>query len=545
MKKKSVVIKQFALGVFFWFLIISALILTVILPPLFLTKLGADAFLIGNFSTAAQYWQKANLIVKPLGAVTKPFNSDALLWSTTLTLLDKLAGDLALLQQNKEQSLYELPTDTLVSHFPDYLLLLDTIQQNSQSALILKKPLQRYQIQKKVSVAHDWLSAFSPVLNKESKWLILLQNDNELRATGGFMGSYALLSINRGKIIDISIEDIYDADGQFTGYFPPPAGIKEYLSSGNGLRLPDANWHPDFPTSAQQILGYFALGNRQEIIGVIAITNSVIRELLTITGPIPLPDYQTSLTADTIDSVLQNRPQPFFPGSIQKKHLLSQAKNQLLVALSKMTVKDWQSVFTILNEQVAQKNILLASANDAVNTVLENNHLNGKLSISNQNQDLVEIVESNVGINKSNQWQHRAVSVDLTKPKRITITINYSNQSPNSITIDQSRYANYLRFVTNQSWIVESVTINNVNKTQEWNQDDITTIDGHTFQQLGGLLVIEPRTTATISVSFLREANQRLLLIKQPGLPETLYTILKPDGNTQQLILQHDIELSY
>ena len=91
-------------------------------------------------------------------------------------------------------------------------------------------------------------------------------------------------------------------------------------------------------------------------------------------------------------------------------------------------------------------------------------------------------------------------------------------------------------------WICNN---NNVNKTQEWNQDDITTIDGHTFQQLGGLLVIEPRTTATISVSFLREANQRLLLIKQPGLPETLYTILKPDGNTQQLILQHDIELSY
>ncbi len=370
--KKQTVYSKFALGLFFWFLLSTALLCTIVLPPALLTRMGLTAFQSGDFSDAAQYWQQANYIVEPLGTFMKPLSSDGLLWSTTLTLGENLANDLAQLRQAKWQSVYDLPLDTLVGHLPDYIILLDSIQSNAESAHLLKLSTLAKDAISKIAVAQEWLAALAPTLNAKSKWIVLLQNDNELRATGGFMGSYALLSINHGKIVEFSIEDIYDVDGQFTGYFPPPAGVKEYLSSGNGLRLPDSNWSPDFPSSAQQVLAYFALGNRQEIVGVVAITNSVVSEMLKITGPIVLPDYEASITAETIDSVLQNRPQPFFPGSIQKKHMLSQAKNQLLVTLGSLSTNDWKNLFVLLNQQIQKKNILFYSVNDSINSLLIN-----------------------------------------------------------------------------------------------------------------------------------------------------------------------------
>ena len=104
--------------------------------------------------------------------------------------------------------------------------------------------------------------------SQQQKWIIIFQNSNELRATGGFMGSYSIIDINQGKIVSITTEDIYDADGQFPGFVDPPHGVKEYLSSGNGLRLPDANWNPDTKKSSQQVLHFFALGNKQNVSGV-------------------------------------------------------------------------------------------------------------------------------------------------------------------------------------------------------------------------------------------------------------------------------------
>jgi len=58
--------------------------------------------------------------------------------------------------------------------------------------------------------------------------MVLLQNENELRASGGFIGSYGILTINDGKWQDLEINDVYQADGQLKGHVEPPAEIKKY-----------------------------------------------------------------------------------------------------------------------------------------------------------------------------------------------------------------------------------------------------------------------------------------------------------------------------
>src|SRR5688572_2330750 len=95
--------------------------------------------------------------------------------------------------------------------------------------------------------------------NEEINYVILLQNDNELRANGGFAGSYAVMNMKNGDF-NIRFEDIYTPDGQLIGHVDPPEPIQRAFKQG-GLRLRDADWEPDFPTTAKKFSWFFEKGN--------------------------------------------------------------------------------------------------------------------------------------------------------------------------------------------------------------------------------------------------------------------------------------------
>ena len=67
----------------------------------------------------------------------------------------------------------------------------------------------------------------------------------ELRPTGGFIGSYAIMTFDKGRLAEIVVNDVYTADGQLKGHVDPPEPIRKYLGEG-GWFLRDSNWDPDF-----------------------------------------------------------------------------------------------------------------------------------------------------------------------------------------------------------------------------------------------------------------------------------------------------------
>jgi hypothetical protein len=64
----------------------------------------------------------------------------------------------------------------------------------------------------------DVLPDFLGVGNEKKDYLVLLQNEMELRATGGFIGSYGILSFQNGRLMGFDIKDVYEADGQLKGH---------------------------------------------------------------------------------------------------------------------------------------------------------------------------------------------------------------------------------------------------------------------------------------------------------------------------------------
>ncbi|MDP2933693.1 MAG: DUF4012 domain-containing protein, partial [bacterium] len=133
-------------------------------------------------------------------------------------------------------------------------------------------------------------------------YLLLFQNNRELRATGGFIGTYGLATFQSGKLTNLKIETVYNPDGQLKKTIPPPGPLQRFLTSRWAMR--DSNWFFSFPDSARKAGEFLKLETGVAADGVIAITPRLFENLLRLTGPISMPAYGVVLTAENfVDQV--------------------------------------------------------------------------------------------------------------------------------------------------------------------------------------------------------------------------------------------------
>lgn len=122
------------------------------------------------------------------------------------------------------------------------------------------------------------------------RYLIVFLNNNELRGSGGFMGSFGLLDIDRGEIKNFEIPGGGTYDLQ--GWLGPKVISPEPIHLINARwEFQDANWWADFPTTAKKIQWFHENSNGPSVDGVITITSTFVERLLEIIGPIPMEEY--------------------------------------------------------------------------------------------------------------------------------------------------------------------------------------------------------------------------------------------------------------
>ncbi len=139
--------------------------------------------------------------------------------------------------------------------------------------------------------------------NGQRTYLFLFQNNHEMRATGGFIGSYGILKIKDGRIEKLVVDDIFNPDGQLTDRIVPPLPIQKISANWS---LHDSNWFVDFPVSARKAIDFYERTGGPTVDGVIAITPTMMEKFLDITGPIALSQYDMILTSENFMEVTQN-----------------------------------------------------------------------------------------------------------------------------------------------------------------------------------------------------------------------------------------------
>jgi len=133
---------------------------------------------------------------------------------------------------------------------------------------------------------------------EDKRYLLVFQNNAELRATGGFIGSYAIIDFHDGKIKNI------EAPGG--GSYDTEAGLKEKVIAPEPLQLVnplwhfwDANWWPDWPKSANKLEWFYEKSQSATVDGVISLTPTVIEKILAVIGPVDMTqNYGVVITAD-------------------------------------------------------------------------------------------------------------------------------------------------------------------------------------------------------------------------------------------------------
>ena len=138
------------------------------------------------------------------------------------------------------------------------------------------------------------------------RYLILAQNEDELRATGGFLTGAGVVTVENGRIAELSFMDAnFVDDYQNKPYDPPPQPLGDFMALDLFL-FRDANYWPDFPTSARKAMDLYAYGRDvAPLDGAIAIDQEFLRLLVDATGPVPIPDSDLTLSADNLLQTLR------------------------------------------------------------------------------------------------------------------------------------------------------------------------------------------------------------------------------------------------
>lgn len=384
----------------------------------------------------------------------------------------------------------------------------------------------------------------------EKSWLVLFQNSEELRATGGFIGSYARIDFADGMMTNFEIQDIYQPDGQFQGFVPAPKGVAEFLSSGKGLRLPDANWWPDFPRSAQTILQYFAFGKEQRVIGVVAVNLQLAEDVLRVFGPVTLTDYDVTVTAENLSKVARADRMDFFPGSKQKAHFLTLLFNQLKLRVETASPEQLFSLAKLWRARITAKDWQWYSPDEALQQISQRYQLSGetKFASNDPNQLYLQLIESNIGINKANAGMTRTVDLQLL-PTQLQILLRFANHQTKPIVttaellpaLVETRselknglgYVNYQRLLVSPYLKVASIFVGDQPVTQ-WDEETIE-LSGLTLKQLGFVVTVPEASKQQVQIVL--ELNPEtapvtnllnltgLTLQKQAGLPPTPYEL--------------------
>ncbi len=395
------------------------------------------------------------------------------------------------------------------------------------------------EVREKVLQAKRIISEFPALtgLEKPTNYLILFQNNMELRPTGGFIGSFALASFDGGRLSNLQVSDVYAADGQLKGHVEPPAPIKNYLGEASWY-LRDSNWDADFPTSASRVEWFLDKEIDQSVDGVVGVDLEFAKNILKIVGPVSLPDFNEVVDDKNLYEKTQKQVESdFFPGSYKKTSFLTAVSRQLLTRVSEAKENEFFPLALKVLESLETRHVQVflhnKSAQVAVSSLGFDGAVNQPSCLGNCYVDWFGVVDANVGVNKANYFLERELSfsgyLDGQDLKRY-LTISLKN-SANPALGEAGRYKTYLRVMLPIGASVNDVLVTS-GSFREAQTPEIEEKSGR--KEAGILIEIGPGQTKEVTFSwqeeigldFDKEGEYRLYVRKQAGTLEDKIAVI-------------------
>ena len=384
---------------------------------------------------------------------------------------------------------------------------------------------------------------------REKTYLILFQNNFELRPGGGFIGSFGILKVQDGHVTEFKTHDTGNFDGRIPNTIEPPYPMKETIRISS-WKLRDSNWEPDFPTDAQKASEFYSLGGGQEQFdGVIGITADVLSSFLTVTGPVEVPGFPGTYGAGTAVIDLERQvEQGYIDQKIdfgERKSVLGLLGRQILEKVKSLPPQDLFKLFRVLIDDLNRKDRQVRFADGTLEDAVLAAGWGGAFD-SKWSDDYLMAVDANLGAWKTDSVMKRSISYDVDfsgeTPKARTV-IHYENTATEK-TFMVKDYQSFLRVYVPEGSFFHTV------------QGGVTDPVYGAFmgkKYVGTLVQVPLGTKKDVVFEYdLPKALERdfydLKIARQAGtgdIPVTISILSKDGSRTEQtIILDHDFVLS-
>ncbi len=418
-----------------------------------------------------------------------------------------------------------------------------------------------------VAGAAESLGQFQPIVkllpdllgNPDSKkYLIMFQNDAELRPTGGFLTAYATMKITKGKIESGVSQDIYTLDAGFKRKVPAPDPIKKYLPLVYNWNLRDMNLSPDFKSSMDTFTGYMSeVPGRPDFDALIAIDTEVPVRILKVLGPIGVPGYGGKFSAE-IDPRC-NCPQviyeleniitrPTYEIREGRKSILGPLMNSMLANMMGSPKAKWAEFFNIFTESIKEKHLLMYFRDESKQNAVEVLGAAGR--INDYVGDYLHVNDTNFAGAKSNMFvtqeveQVVTVNTDGSLTKKLTLTYKNPRAGDNCNLEAGLLCLNGLL----RDWQRIYVPKGSVLKSAKGYELDMITTEDLGKTVFEGFFTLSPQSVKKLEVEYTVPAgtvsgDYKLLIQKQPGTKEIKTTITVGSAKPKVYNLNSDQEI--
>jgi hypothetical protein len=236
----------------------------------------------------------------------------------------------------------------------------------------------------------------------QKRYLVVFQNSSELRATGGFMGSFALVDVDKGNVKKMEIPGggLYDlkAGNQVLVLAPKPLQI-----FSPAWQIWNANWFPDWRVSAEKIIWFYENNyGGASVDGIISFTQDAVSDLLKITGPVEMEKYGKVLDSENFQDEIQMAVEVEYDKDKNRpKEIIGDLAPILLERLMNLDSVDYGSVMMELNKSLSEKKILFYFTDQNQESMAENFGWTGSIGVAKENQDYLMVVHTNISGGKT------------------------------------------------------------------------------------------------------------------------------------------------
>ncbi len=295
-------------------------------------------------------------------------------------------------------------------------------------------------------------------------YLIVLQNNYELRPGGGFITGYGNMDFVMGIPTELSFKNSYDIDTET--YITPPYPHEELLKNEwyQGYSFRDANWNPDFPQGANELIEFYQKKfPEKDVDGVIVMNFSLIESLIDKLGGVELNGkrlHKNNLFSE-LEFEVNNIDRHNVDALKNRKNILGDLATLLIGKAKRHPFKSRDIIVNGLNN----KELFMWLKNERLQGKLVKKGWANSLTIA-ERSDFMAINLANLGSKKADRYLQTEVNYYANITKEVPeITTEITIRYPGFTNTYSDNYKGYLRLYIPKNASTENIPVDSIEET--------------------------------------------------------------------------------